>query len=395
MSEQTPAGSHLHAAVEGHTPAEGGAGPRATWIRRRRALILGLGVIAIGIGLGIRWAARPEYQVDATLMFQDQRSSVPDSTPLMATVGDWRQLLKSFKIADDVVHELTLFLQTADGSDRLLFHGFGVDAAGFLASKYQLAIDRERKRWVLTRKPAGTLVDSGGALDSLGVKWGLKWQLDTSAFSGTGTRTVNFTLTTPRLAAVDMLSRLSTSSHGVFVNLTLQDPDPTLAANIVNRWVSDFVAVAAALKEQALNRAGEAFEARLAAAHDSLDAAERRLAQAQRGDDGGPVQRGIMEERLKRSRDVAAAVDTKIETQFAEWKIARGAATKPDVVVLDSAIAPKEPVESTGPRSVLSLVLASVGGILILAVLVDMARRGSAAYFRWVDAEEATVLTSE
>ncbi len=250
-------------------------------LRRYKWLILAvIALSSVGGYVATRFV-KPQYGVDARLMmtdtpFDQSASGGVKSMGLLAN-DDWTQLLKSYQVADGVIRKLTLFLQTSSEDDRNLFHGFTVDDDGFIASKYQLLIDRPRKRWTLTIKPAGTMVDSGGATDSLGKAWGLKWQLEKSAFVGTGKRTVDFTLVTPREEAVTMLTRLTTGRKGSFINMALQDPDPKLAASIVNTWLADFSTTAASLKQTKLVESAALLEQQLKTAKDSLDAADVRL----------------------------------------------------------------------------------------------------------------------
>ncbi len=218
---------------------------------------------------------------------------------------------------------------------------------------------------------------------------GLKWLLDSTAFMGTGSRTVDFTLITPRQAAVDMLGRMKDSLHGSFLNLTLDDPDSALAANIMNRWVAEFATVAWDLKYHRLVADDTAFDKRVEAAQNSLESLERRLAGLPpQGETGAGSPRSVQEGRLKRSVETAAAIEARIETESQEWKLNLSDAEVPDFSILDSAIAPKEPMDLPRPTNVVSIVFASIGALLTLSVLIAMTRRGAEAYVRWIDAEE-------
>ncbi len=359
-----------------------------------------MGLIALGVGLALRWMAGPTYQVEARLMLTQEGAPSGGSTALLARPDDWLGLLTSSKVADGVVRKLTLFLQTDDDTDRQLLRGFTVDDSGFMPSKYQLAIDRDRQRWTVTAKPAGTLVDSGGAYDSLGLKWGLKWRLDQSAWDGHGTRTVNFTLTTPRLAAVDVLSRLKTTRKDAFLTLTFDDREPALAVNILNTWLRDCahhwtmkLRRACSTPPRRKSRSGcRQRTTRSTTLADALAAPAQAASGTDEGGDGStlePQRRAA----AGGSRDVAAALDTKIETQLAEFKFNRSTLNTPGFMILDTAIAPLVPMPQTGPAIVVSNVLAGIGLVLTVAILVDLARRGIAAYFRWVGDEEISAST--
>src|SRR5262249_8195453 len=111
--------------------------------------ILGVVVLATGVGVAATRVVKPKYEVSARLMIMsDPVEQAKDPLRSMGLLqnDDWTELLKSFRVADGVVRKLTLFLQTQDASDRDLFHGFTVDDDGYLPSKYELVIDRGRKR---------------------------------------------------------------------------------------------------------------------------------------------------------------------------------------------------------------------------------------------------------
>jgi capsular exopolysaccharide synthesis family protein len=213
-------------------------------------------------------------------------------------------LLRSFTISDAVVRRLTLYLRPADpAKDAALFAGFTL-ADRFVPGNFELVINRTARKWMLSAKPSGMVADSGGVGDSVGRPVGFSWLLPTEAFNGSGTRTVKFTVVTPREVAVQLVSRLGTQrqQQSNFLLLTLQDSDPQLAARIMNTWVREFVSVAASLKKRKLVQFGETLEGQLRTAKHSLDSAEIQLSSFRvntitQPSEGGPISAGIQETR--------------------------------------------------------------------------------------------------
>src|SRR5205085_11708554 len=102
--------------------------------------------------------------------------------------------------------KLTLYVQPEKPADLPMFANFGI-ADRFAPGRYELVIDRTRKRWHLQLKN-GILPDSGAANDSLGRRAGLRWMLPVSAFAGSGEKEVDFTVLTPRETAVQQIRGL-------------------------------------------------------------------------------------------------------------------------------------------------------------------------------------------
>jgi uncharacterized protein involved in exopolysaccharide biosynthesis len=226
------------------------SGPRPSWrsIFRHPKLFLAVLAATVAVELTAAQRLQPAYQARAMLMVTSPAGVA--GTRLTAR-DDETPLLKSFRVADPTVRELKLYLRTDNEADRSLFHQFDVDDDGFLPARYRLTIDRTAKRWVLALPRNPTLGDRGGATDSVGRKYGLDFLLEPAAFRGRGTRVINFTLVTPREAAVEAMRRLTVKRNGDFMALGLADRDPLLAAAVLNRWATNFIAVDARLTMQA------------------------------------------------------------------------------------------------------------------------------------------------
>jgi polysaccharide biosynthesis transport protein len=275
---------------------------------RYKWLMLAVVVAAIGLGVVAIRFVTPQYEVRASIMIASEsplenRSGPIRSSGLLAS-DDWTQLLKSFTIADAVVRELRLYLRPVNRAvDGDLFQGFAL-ADKLVPGQYELVIDQTSKRWTLLTKPSGVTVDQGAALDSVGRKLGFAWTLPAWVFNSTGTRKVRFTVSTPREVAVQLIGRLGTQRRpeSNFLQLTLQDSDPRLAAHIVNTWAREFVTVAADLKKRKLTEFANTLDGQLQTAKRSLDSAEIGLSSFRvntitQPSEGGPIAAGVQETR--------------------------------------------------------------------------------------------------
>ena len=277
-------------------------------VRRYKWLILTVVVLAVATGVAATRFLKPQYEVRASIMIASESPLESRTGPIRSSgllmSDDWTQLLKSFKITDAVVRKLTLYLIPQDRiGDGDLFAGFSL-ADRFVPGQYELAIDRARNRWTLASQPSGTMVGSGVMTDSVGPQVGFAWQLPTGAFEGTGTRKVKFTVSTPREVAVKLIGRLGAQRQpeSNFLLLTLQDPDPKLAASILNTWLREYVSVAAALKKRKLIDFAKTLEGQLQTAKSALDGAEVQLSSYRvntitQPSEGGPIAAGVQETR--------------------------------------------------------------------------------------------------
>ena len=252
-------------------------------LRRFKWLALAVTLLATAGGFVATRFLTPEFTVGASIMIATSRQGDDRTGPIRSSGflmdDDWAQLLRSYTISDAVVRKLSLFLEPDNRArDSSVFRGFGL-ADQFYPGKYELVIDRTRKRWLLSSSPSGVAVDSGGVADSVGNKLvpGFKWQVPAWVFTGEGERKIAFTVAPPREIATKLIGRLGTRRQegSNFLGLTLTDEDPHLAANILNTWLSEFVAVAADLKTRKLTEFARTLEAQVHTQKNALDSAER------------------------------------------------------------------------------------------------------------------------
>jgi hypothetical protein len=202
-------------------------------LRRYKWLVLGILILAVIGGMVATRMVKPQYEVRATIWIEPETPVSNVSGPIrsreLLNASAWEELLRSYRIVDAVVRKLRLYVRPDDSADLPLFAGFGI-AERFLPGKYEVEIDRTRKRWQL-KLVNGTFSDDGSMADSVGVRAGLRWVIPVAAFEGRGTRNVKFTVSTPRETAIELMNRLSAElpRESNFLWLRLRDEDPQMA----------------------------------------------------------------------------------------------------------------------------------------------------------------------
>jgi succinoglycan biosynthesis transport protein ExoP len=245
-------------------------------LRRYKWLVLLVVVLGIAAGFGVTRMLQPEYEVHSTLWIStdppDQQRTGPIRAVAPMRETSWPELLTSFAILEQVVREKSLYLQPAKAADSTLFTGFSVDEH-FRPGKYTLKVDKSGWQYSLLAAD-GTKLQSGVLGDSIGRKFGFRWK--PPAASLTPGREVEFTLVTPREAAIGLKKNLtvtfSNESNLLGVVLTGNDPQRTTA--VMSTLVDEFINAAAALKRRNVTEVAKALK-------QQLDYAERELRNAE------------------------------------------------------------------------------------------------------------------
>lgn len=250
-------------------------------IRRYKWLVLGVLIIAVIGGMVATRMVKPQYEVRATIWIEPETPVSNVSGPIrsreLLNASAWVELLRSYRIVDAVVRKLALYVRPDNSADLKMLSGFEI-ADPFLPGKYELEIDRTRKRWRLASMN-GTHSDSGSMTDSVGRRAGLRWVIPADAFVGTGTRKVKFTVSTPRETAIELMQRLNAElpRESNFLWLRLRDQDPQIAQLTLNTWVREYVEVASELKKRNVVQFARILSGQLGYAERSLRDAERAL----------------------------------------------------------------------------------------------------------------------
>jgi capsular exopolysaccharide synthesis family protein len=271
-------------------------------IRRYSWLIVGVLALSTVGGLVATRYVKPQYEVRATIWIEPTTQEGDESGPIrsrqLLNSSAWVQLLRSYRIVDAVVRKLALYVRSENPADQSIFSGFAV-AQRFVPGNYQLKIDRTAKRWHLVLDN-GALPDSGAMADSVGRRAGLSWVIPAVAFAGSGKREVDFTVSTPRETAVDLMKQLNADlpEKSNFLWLRLRDENPQLAQRTLNTWLDEYVAVASQLKKRNLVQFDSILRGQLIYAETSLRDAERALQRFRVNTitlpaEGGPVAPGV------------------------------------------------------------------------------------------------------
>jgi succinoglycan biosynthesis transport protein ExoP len=229
-------------------------------------------------GIAAVRALKPTYVAQATVWIDvpDNRREPDRAGPIrpggLLSSDAWIDLLRSYVVLDQVVREQRLYLELKSIDDTARFAGFGVTDT-FRPGKYILKVDDEGRSYELAVAKGPTL-EHGAVGDSVGAKLGFLWA-PTAALVPPG-RTVEFTLATPRDAALRLGERLDVrmDPNGNFLSVALHGTSPRQIANIVNATVARFVEVAGQLKREKLTELTKILEDQRQYAQRSLDEAE-------------------------------------------------------------------------------------------------------------------------
>jgi succinoglycan biosynthesis transport protein ExoP len=225
-------------------------------VRRYKWLILVITVVSSVLGALATRFINPEYEVRATVWVAAapvrpgaERSGPIRSAELLNS-GAWIELFRSYRVVDDVVRQLVLYVTPQAEADKPLFEQFRL-AERFAPGAYELIIDRPGKRWVLMNAQ-GVEVEKGAAADSVGRRVGFQWQLPSSAFIGSDRYDIRFNVVPPREKSLQLLAQVGNriAQGSNFLWLTYSGTDPKLAERTLNTWVAEFVRVAADLKKR-------------------------------------------------------------------------------------------------------------------------------------------------
>jgi succinoglycan biosynthesis transport protein ExoP len=274
-------------------------------VRRYKWLILGVVLLASVAGFLVTRLMTPHYEVRATVWVESSiASNTNRSGPIrpndLLTATGWIELFRSYRVVDEVVRTLGLYVRPEQPNDARLFANFSV-ADRFAPGKYELRIDRSARRWVL-RRAEGLPVQRGSLADSVGAQIGFRWTLPEAAFDGVGDRVVPFSVTTPREISVNMLDQLTTKlmPGSSFLWLGYRDTAPHRGARTLNAWVAEFVRVAAELKKVNMVETARVLEGQLQYAERSTQEAEEAYQRFRVGTitlptDASPVAAGVNE----------------------------------------------------------------------------------------------------
>ena len=246
-------------------------------IRRFRWLILAVVAAGTGLGLVATHFIRPIYDVTSTIWIramEDQQARQAQNKGVVQG-QNWVQLLTTNVVLDSVVVKEKLYLEPKHVEDTLLFRSFQGQWP-WRTGEYVLEMDPTGKTYTLKDK-TGILLESGQAGQPIGSKLGMQWA-PTPALLGRD-RKVEFSLVSPRDASKSLATNLvaNLATEGNFLLLSLSGNDPARLTRSLNMIDSQFVRVAAQLKNQQVAAKARTLEEQLATVSAQLKTADSRL----------------------------------------------------------------------------------------------------------------------
>ena len=267
--------------------AEGGSGLAITparvvsALKRFKWVILATTALGAVAGSFAQSVVEPVYDVNATIFTTPTAETGGNGGAVrggnLTQIKGWTDLLKTPSITDPVVVNLALYLSPQKAADSLVFRNFSVDRSKerFFPGDYSLKVDAGR--WTLADK-VGAIHESGAVGDSIGRTAGFAWAPPANVL-GNKSRTINFTVVTPREATKDVLGRLTVlaDDHSPVIGVRLSGTAEQRPAATLNAILDQFVVVATELKKRQLNQQATTLAEQLETARKSLEAKEQQL----------------------------------------------------------------------------------------------------------------------
>lgn len=247
---------------------------------RRYLWLIVIATVAAGAlaALGSRFIT-PEYEVRATVWIANASPRPGDrSGPIrpqeLLNANGWVELFRSYRVVDEVVRKLSLYVTPVAEEDKPFFAQFAL-AERFVPGGYELTVNRAARQWVLATAE-GAQVERGTSEDSIGRKVGFLWNPGPALYEGSGDRRIRFTVVPPREKSIEILNQVGNRSMpgSNFLWLSYAAPDPRLAQRTLNTWLDEFVRVAAELKKLNVVEFAKVLEEQLKFAEKATQSAE-------------------------------------------------------------------------------------------------------------------------
>jgi polysaccharide biosynthesis transport protein len=250
-------------------------------LRRYKWMVAAVVVLGTALGVAFTRTMSPEYEVHATIWIaaEQPRDADQPAGPIRAAEllheASWPELLTSFAILEKVARQTRLYLGVAKARDAGAFTGFAT-ADRFRPGSYELRIDEAGQRYELTTAD-GLRLETGAVGDSIGRRFGFRWAPLPAALGRD--RTIEFTLVTPREAALSLRHGLVVSMPAGtnLIRLSLSGTDPQRITTVLSAVVQEFVSVAADLKRRNLVEISKILKQQLGYAEGELRDAEAAL----------------------------------------------------------------------------------------------------------------------
>jgi tyrosine-protein kinase Etk/Wzc len=248
----------------------------AVW--RYRWVVLLVAVLGSASGFALAHQIKPQYKAQTTIWIEPSDSRANEQAPvqtgqLLQAGAAWVELLRSYRVLDEVVGDLRLYLRAASPQEANLLAQFQLDD-GLAAGHYRLAVDPDGRRFQLIA--AGDKLVHEGAIDDLsGPLTGQETLERVSALGGD----IEFSVESLRDVARSLGERINTEidSEHTFLNLSLTGEDPVQISEVLNAVSQRYVQVVHDLKRERLLESTRILNEQLSQAHQQLLEAEGEL----------------------------------------------------------------------------------------------------------------------
>lgn len=248
-------------------------------LKSRKGFAIFVVVVGTALGVGASRLMPPSYLVEARLWIESSTRASAASGPIQSSqlfeTNAWEELLRSYRVLEQVVRDQRLYLSVASASGTAALSRFSI-AEEVVPDEYVLQTDEAGTRFVLTTKK-GNVVDRGLVGDSIGRNVGFLWAPTRETLGPD--ESLEFSVRTVRDAARDLAAGLHSQmdSKGNFLRVTLQGYDPAQTAATLNAVILRFVKVAGDLKRATLSERTRILSEQLDSARQKLVLADRAL----------------------------------------------------------------------------------------------------------------------
>lgn len=248
---------------------------------RHKWLILGAWVVIAGAAIAVHKRFAPVYEAEAKVWItspaddRQQTGAEPVRGAALLPNGSWTDLLLSYAVLGEVVHEMRLFVTPTDSMTAPLFATAEADET-LRGGRYTLQLDGARYRLVSRTRPLG-VVEQGVIGDSIGRAIGLRWAPPAAALAHR--KALLFVLTTPREAARQLRLRIRTTSpqQGNLFSVIVKGNKAVPTAATANALVRQLVTTADRFKRRNLTDVSQTLQSQADYARTSLDQADDDL----------------------------------------------------------------------------------------------------------------------
>jgi capsular exopolysaccharide synthesis family protein len=196
---------------------------------------------------------KPEYTVQATIWIESPSGrGGPVRAGSVVEGYNWVELLTTFTVLDSVVARERLYLTFTDPKDSVLFTNFKLKER-FRPGTYVLQTDKAGRAFSL-KSGEGLAVQQGKTGEAVGTRIGFDWTPPTDRLTRTKGRKIEFKVTSPRDASIELRTQLTAlmKEQGNFLRLMLVGNNPVRLTTTMNALINQYVDVAAELKRRRL-----------------------------------------------------------------------------------------------------------------------------------------------